>query len=834
MSGGKGCRNVARIAEMLSRAGRAVVEQLEPRELLSRTIPAVDAPGSDPVGATIVSWNGQTGKARDGRWLVGLSDDFRSANARKPLAQTELAGALAQFGLGRASLEWVNDRPGAKWAVLDTGPAQQQAVNNWARALGKSISYIEPDWLGDVTALPGDADFSKEWGLNNTGQNINGVNGTNDADIDAPEAWGNSTGSGVIVAVIDTGVNWHHADLDANIWTNPGENPNDSTDNDNNGRVNDIRGWDFWDGDNDPNHGAGDTTGHGTGIAGVIAAENNGAGTGTGIVGTSYGAKILPLRAGYQGNVSSINVVSATDYATDLRANRGRNVRVINMSFTFDVSPAGLHDAIQRAGAAGITVVAAAGNGDSHNVGFDIDSTPVYPASYTDLGNLVSVAAIGNLDDRAGFSNFGSNSVDLGAPGIDVYTTKYDGTWEWTDGTSAAAPFTSAAAALLYSKVPDMTPAEMRTALRRNVVEISSLNGVTISGGRLNAANLLRNNWQMEAGADNSIARDSAGRMYVAYYDGAAHDLKFVSRGVDGVWAAPQTIYHDGSNRDTGHYPSLALKSTGQPVVAFYDSAEADLVYTELSAGSWTSPDRIQTVNSVGKYPSLKFDSSDHPAIAYYADTAQKLRFAEWTSSGWGVVDVQTGTGSDDVGRYPSLAINPNTGKKWAISYHDTFNGDLRFVERPAASTTWDASVRIDNGSGDRGWYSSLFFDGNDPYVSYYDGVNGDLYLTKRTSGAWALLPERVTGATTNSGLYSTLWKDGSTWNIVYLKKGATTADNQLYRAYGTPGGTWNFQLLESGGGNEARAVRTSTGEFAYTWVDAGSSDLLFSELINN
>jgi subtilisin family serine protease len=800
----------------VSRAIGSFVDPLEPRSLFSASLPTVGTlPAEQPSIPTIeMSWNGQTGLARDGQWTVGLSKEFRNANKGKALADTPLGASLAEFGIGRDALAWA-DGPGGAWlGTLHASPDEAENLAKWAaRAKSAGVSYVEPDWVFTAATLPSDTYFSDQWGLNDA----------NDRDVDAPEAWLNSEGSGVIVAVVDSGVDWDHTDLDGSIWANPND-PLDGIDNDGNGGE-DYHGWDFYDGDNNPDHGAGDTLGHGTAVAGVIGAERNG----SGVVGVSYGATVMPLRAGIDDSIDGQAAAYAIHYAAEQKIYGGQNVRVINLSFASTTFYTPLYDAIEYARDAGILVVCSAGND-----GVDNDNAPYYPASFS-LDNIVSVAATDDLDNLASFSNFGATSVDLGAPGVDIRTTDAGGGWGWWDGTSFAAPYVAGVAALVSADVPDLSVQELREALLRNVVKINSLNTTTATHGRLNAYNALRNTRQMDFGTENSVATDSAGRMYVAYYDSASKSLKFVSRGTDGLWSSPQTIeapQNPGNPlAEMGHYPSLALTSAGAPRVAYYDAESGDMKYAELVSGSWTKT-IVQSVNTVGLYPSLKFDTSDNPAIAYYAATAGSLRFAERISGAWTPVDVQT-SGVTDVGRYPSLAKNPNTGMKWAISYHDTANGDLRYAERTSASTTWDPTVRIDNGLGDRGWYSSLFFDGNDPYVSYYDGVNGDLYLTKRPSGAWAGVPERVTGATTNSGLYSTIWKDGSTWNIVYMKKGATAADNQLLRAYGGPG-AWSFQTLESGGGNEARAVRTTSGQFAYTWSDASSGDLLFSELINN
>jgi len=154
------------------------------------------------------------------------------------------------------------------------------------------VEYAEPNYYRYITATPNDTNFGRLWGLHNTGQNVNGTSGTADADIDAPEAWDITTGSSdVVVAVIDSGADYNHPDLSANIWTNPDEIAGNGIDDDGNGYIDDIRGWDFVDDDNDPV----DSNNHGTHVAGTIAAVGNNS---TGVTGVCWSAKVMILRAG--------------------------------------------------------------------------------------------------------------------------------------------------------------------------------------------------------------------------------------------------------------------------------------------------------------------------------------------------------------------------------------------------------------------------------------------------------------------------------------------------------------------------------------------------------
>lgn len=268
-----------------------------------------------------------------------------------------------------------------------------------------NVEYAEPNYIIHFMKMPNDSDFQKLWGLHNTGQEVNGVTGTSDADIDAPEAWDITTGSSeVIIAVADTGVAHQHPDINDNIWVNSAElNGAGDVDDDANGYVDDIYGWDFWDNDATPN----DYNTHGTHIAGIIAALGN---NNEAITGVNWTAKIMALRIG--GVVGTVgDAAAAIIYAADNHAH------IINASWGGPDFSQTEYDAIDYANDHGVLLVAAAGN-----VGENNDVTPEYPASY-DLPNIISVAATDQDDSLAEFSNYGINSVDVAAPGVNIYST---------------------------------------------------------------------------------------------------------------------------------------------------------------------------------------------------------------------------------------------------------------------------------------------------------------------------------------------------------------------------------------------------------------------------
>lgn len=329
------------------------------------------------------------------------------------------------------------------------------------------VEFAEPDFVVRHCVTPNDTYFSLQWGLHNTGQTVNGDPGIADADIDAPEAWDTLTGSSsFVVAVIDTGTQWSHPDLDGNIWSNPGEIAANGIDDDGNGYIDDTRGWDFYSVDNNPD----DTNGHGTHTAGTVAAEGN---NGIGVAGVCWTAKIMPLRfLGPQGGFTS-DAVLAVQYCTN------KGVKVSNNSWGGGSFSSSLYNAINASKSVGHIFVAAAGNNGT--------SQAIYPALY-DLDNIISVAATDNNDGLASFSNYNSVSVDLGAPGVNIASTYTGGSYVYMNGTSMACPHVAGVAALVYMHNPGWTYSQVRSQILGTVRPVASLAGKTVTGGVVNAA----------------------------------------------------------------------------------------------------------------------------------------------------------------------------------------------------------------------------------------------------------------------------------------------------------------------------------------------------------
>ena len=336
------------------------------------------------------------------------------------------------------------------------------------------VRFAEPDAVYRIDTLPNDPLFGQLWGLNNTGQTVKSSTGTADADIDAPEAWSTTTGSSsVVVAVIDSGVDWHHPDLAANIWTNPGEScpgcASDGIDNDGNGYVDDVHGWDFVNDDNDPF----DDHGHGTHVAGTIGASGS---NGVGIAGVNWNVQIMPLKfIGANGQGTADDAVRAILYATRMGAVASNN------SWGGEEFSQALEDAIADADAHGSLFVAAAGNSAKNT-----DTTPDYPSGF-DLPNVLTVGATDQNDVRAWFSNYGKQSVDLAAPGTNIYSTWPGGIYRFSEGTSMAAPHVTGVAALAKAAFPSASAVGLKALILRTVDQNASFAGLSTTGGRLNA-----------------------------------------------------------------------------------------------------------------------------------------------------------------------------------------------------------------------------------------------------------------------------------------------------------------------------------------------------------
>lgn len=323
-----------------------------------------------------------------GELLVQFKADIEQRQ-KDQLAQLARTQTIRKLGQGRVQVVAVDP-------TLSLEQARQIYTGH------PDVVSVEPNYILRAQQPPQDTDFNLQWALHNSGQIVAGFVGTPGADLDALEAWSIATGShDIVVAVVDTGCNLTHPDLAANLWTNSNEIPDNGLDDDGNSHVDDFCGWDFRDHDNDP----ADLSGHGSHIAGIIAAQSNNQ---LGIAGMAWRARILPVRfMGPFDQGTTADAIAAIEYAV------AQGAQIINCSWGGSGYSTALRNTMVNSGA---LFICAAGN-----VASDNDSTPFYPASYQ-ADNIIAVAASDQMDRLTWFSNFGTQSVDIAAPGIRIYS----------------------------------------------------------------------------------------------------------------------------------------------------------------------------------------------------------------------------------------------------------------------------------------------------------------------------------------------------------------------------------------------------------------------------
>ena len=439
--------------------------------------------------------------------------------------------------IGATVIKEYNEVKGLQLVKIPSNMSLKDAIAKYKK--NSNVIYAEPNYAYVANSIPDDTYYDYQWGL---------------SQINASSAWNITTGSrNVIIAVIDSGIDLTHADLKANIWINPGEIAGNGIDDDHNGYIDDVYGWNFI----KNNSNVTDDDGHGTHVAGIIAGEGSNS---KGITGIMWSATIMPLKfLDSKGNGYVDDAVSAIRYAIKMGAS------IISCSWGGDEYSQALKDVIDTSSA---LVVCAAGNEDS---GTNDDVSPVYPACFTSK-NIISVAATDENDELASFSDYGLNSVDVAAPGTSIFSTLPGSHYGYMQGTSMAVPYVTGLAGLIKSLRPDLTALQIKYTILNNVDYISSLAGKVLTGGRINALKALTN-----------IITDSTAPSVSANLKGGSY---YSPLNVILTSSEPATIYYtlDGSNptRDSPVYTGVIILKTSQIIkfMAVDTSGTLSYVYT--------------------------------------------------------------------------------------------------------------------------------------------------------------------------------------------------------------------------------------------------------------
>ena len=666
-----------------ARRARLAVEQLEAR----------DVPNASPQfapGELLVSFKPGVSQAEIGRFY-----------AAHGFSEREALDGYTQGNAGRLKLVAV---PAARTAAL-------------ASVLGRDplLAYAEPNYVYTnvaAAATPTEPLYAAQWHLNNTGQFGN----MPDADIDAPEAWSITTGSpDVLVAVLDSGVDYDHPDLVASIWTNPAETPGDGLDNDGNGYADDVHGYDFVNKDGDPmaDDANGPKPGHGTGVTGIIGATPFNEGT----VGVAWRVGIIPIKViSAADTLKTSDAVKAFQYVNYLKAVQGRNIVATNNSYILDASATGpsraLRDAMAGLDQPGMSPILHVGGPGNANA--NVDVAPTFPASY-DLDNIVSVAATDWNDRYADFSSYGAVSVDLAAPGASMILTtapgnRYDFTF---NGVSAAIPQVTGATALVASAFPGLTAAQIKQRILNGVDPIGHIGTnsqkPTLTNGRLNVANALAG-----APTDNDLNPPAAvGGLAVATTTFHTVTLNWIATGDDGT--VGRAGFYDlryATSPITNATWGAATRALGEPGPKPAGSAETFAV-------SGLDPDTtyyfaLRARDDMGNEsaPSNVGSGTTAPAAVVFADDMEH-GLNGWTATGlWHQSVLRSNSpetswyyGQESTRNYDTGAANGGLLVSPAINLKNPTHPVLIYREwRQVEDITFADSARLEVGTGQNNW----------------------------------------------------------------------------------------------------------------------------------
>ncbi len=726
-----------------SHARRLVLEPLEDRRLLSVFEAEVEYAGTEaaynasqaaqeyalPEGAVAITWQGAETYAMPGQWIAQFEGVSGTPNEQMDAIQQLIDGMRGSEEEGGIDVSeygmTVTEHLGMDGLVLIEGNAEF-GLELYEPLMGLAgVEYAEPNFadIFQASTFPNDPMFSQLWGMHNTGQWVYNDYGTPDADIDAPEAWDISTGSSsVVVAVIDTGVDYNHPDLSANMWRNPDEwGGIPGYDDDGNGFVDDVYGWDFRNDDSNPM----DDNNHGTHCAGTIGGVGNNA---VGVAGVNWTVQIMALKflsSGGSGWTS--DAIQCVNYARMMReqyndsgGTEGANIVLTSNSWGGGSYSSTLKSAIEASGDEGMAFVAAAGN-----AGWNTDISKHYPSSY-DSDNIISVAATDPGDGLATRyvygstfnSNYGPTTVDLGAPGVQVRSTIRYGGYANYNGTSMATPHVAGVAALAWSVAPGAGYQEIREAVFAGVDPLPALAGKTVTGGRLNAYNTLQQlglrvvgsspadgeivttpptSFVIDFSAEYNPGTVDAGDLTV---NGIAAD-SFLETDTDTITFQFATSPVTSQGLQTMSIASGAIEGTGgSPLAAFsatfrYDAVLMEVVSTDPPQGLVYLPLTGLQVNFNEAYDLASVGTDDLvlsrgsvTGVSRVDDDTVEYTIAGLEGEGLWMVDIAAGALDDAYG---------NPGAAWSGSYILDF-GELPYPvpldpKEPLGSLIYDPSA---------------------------------------------------------------------------------------------------------------------------------------------
>ena len=668
-----------------------LVEWLESRALLAATIAP---PGSS---------SGQLAEHVPGEILVQFRPQVNENSTTA--VQTAIGGEVLQtihtramMRSGSGVLQRISIAPG-----LSIQDAIQIAESD------PSVAFAEPNYIYRRELISNDPSYTNGslWGTYSSDSPVNAgpAGTTNIFGSQAEQVWDRDfVGSDTVyIGVIDEGIQFDHPDLIDNMWVNPFEIAGNGIDDDNNGYADDIRGWDF-DGNNNTIY-DGPSDDHGTHCAGTIGAAG---GNGIGTAGVSWRVTMISAKFLGAGGGTTANAIRAVDYFTDLRTSHGLNIVATSNSWGGGGYSQGLADAIIRGAKADILFIAAAGNGGFDGVGDNNDSIANYPSNYNttiptstetaaSYDAVVAVAAIANNGSRAGFSNFGRNTVDLGAPGVGIVSTVPSNSYASYNGTSMATPHVSGAVALYASLQPAGFPAaDIRRALFNSVAPTSSLATNTSTGGRLDVANMVFQSLidvsppaipeTTEAGGQTSFTvvlrlQPSGDVTLPVFSSNTAEGITDVSSLVfsSANWSIPQTVTLTGVDDafDDGDVNWDVVIGPASSTDALYNGRDpddltitnlnddfADIFITDISGLQTTESGGTVTFNVVLATQPLAQVTLDL-ASSDLTEGVPSVRSLIFDDTNWNIPQSVTVTGQDDTAydrdvRY-QISVTPNT-----------------------------------------------------------------------------------------------------------------------------------------------------------------------------